>query len=88
MKSAASNDDQAPSPAAERLRRRNNAMRTIILMVAAYKDTADVRQQRGSQRVVRNSWPRPDRIICLRLCGQASHASRLHSGARWNVDIG
>ncbi len=44
MKSAAENDDQARSPAAERLRRREEICATII-MAAAYKGVAAVRQQ-------------------------------------------
>src|SRR5258705_1143643 len=43
-KSAAENDDQARSPAAERLRRRGEICATII-MAAAYKGAATVRQQ-------------------------------------------
>jgi hypothetical protein len=38
------NDDQARSPAAERLRRREKGMRVTIIMRAAYKGAAAVRQ--------------------------------------------
>ena len=38
-------DDQARSPAAERLRRRNNVMRAIVIMTAAYKGGAEIRQR-------------------------------------------
>jgi len=55
MKSAAENDDQARSPAAERLRRREEMGATII-MDAAYKGAAGFRQlapmDKGRQRTL------------------------------------
>jgi hypothetical protein len=57
MKSAAESDDQARSPAAERLRRRFNGMSAAIIMGAAYKGMAGVRQRRRSCGRDAIEWP-------------------------------
>jgi hypothetical protein len=57
MKSAAENDDQARSPAAERLRRRFIEMKAMIIMGAAYTGAAEFGQWCSSSTFSDHPYP-------------------------------
>jgi hypothetical protein len=92
MKPAAKNDDQARSPAAERLRRREE-MRAMIIMAAAYKGAAGFRQPRGAASRDRGRLARPSFKAHLpasfKESGRDARGPRITSSAKteWRITL-